>query len=229
MIQFNLLPDVKLQYIKAQRLKRLISVVATLVTATALAIVVLLYLYANVIQSKHLSDLNSDIKTNTSKLENTPNLTKILTVQSQLQSLPALHAKKPISSRFLDYLTQLTPAQVTISSTTIDFTANTITVTGGADALANVNTFVDTLKFSNYQKQGDTTQTPAFSQVVMTSFTRDAKAASYTINLSFDPVIFDGSTKVTLIVPNQVTTRSETEKPESLFQSSNTPTTKAGK
>lgn len=219
MIQFNLLPDVKLEYIKARRSKRMVLLTATGVTAVSLLFFVGLFLVVNVLQTKHINDLNNDIKKHTATLQSIPNLDKILTVQNQLGSLTTLHEQKPITSRMITYLGQLTPAQATISNVNLDYTASTINITGAADALSTVNKFVDTLKFTTYTVDGSTPK-KAFSNVVLTSFATADKGVTYQITMSFDPVIFDGTKDVKLVVPKIISTRSETEKPSDLFQQS---------
>ena len=149
MIQLNLLPDVKLEYIKAQRSRRLVFSVSVLVTIASVALLLLL-LSVEGLQKKHLSDLNNDISSETSKLQNEPQINKILTVQNQLESLTALHAGKPAATRLFDYLNQVTPANVNITDFSIDFTKQTTTVTGTSDSLSSVNKYVDTLKFTTY-------------------------------------------------------------------------------
>ncbi len=218
MVQFNLLPEVKLDYIKAKHSKQGTVVIASAVALTTLTIFILLFLVVNVVQKKHLSDLNKDIKTYSSQLQNTPDLNKILTVQNQLNSLPDLHAKKPIASRLFSYLGQVTPAKASISRLHIDMEAHTLTIEGTADQLSTVNTYADTLKFTTFNTKDNSKQSSAFSNVVLTSFSRDATSTNYNLSLSFDPAIFDGAQEVTLTVPKTTTTRSETEKPSALFQ-----------
>lgn len=225
MIQFNLLPDIKLKYIKAQHQKQLITSISVLATAVAIVILVLLFLFVDVVQKKNLHDLSADIKTDSSKLTGTKDINKILTVQNQLNSLPALNDKKPVTSRLYGYLTSLTPSTAAISNLTADFSQNTLSITGLADNLVTVNTYVDTLKFTTYTTDSTTTAVPAFTNVVLASFTRDTKNATYTITLNFDPLIFSGnSTNVKLNVPKIITTRSEVDKPTDLFQTTNTVT-----
>jgi Tfp pilus assembly protein PilN len=216
MIQFNLLPDVKLKFIRARRQKRVIMLVAGGAAGAALIVLVLLFVVVNVLQKKHLSDLTADIKTYNSKIQNTKDISKILTIQNQLGSLPELHNKKAVASRLSVYITQLTPAQVSMSKFSIDFNAHTITFDGSADSLSTVNKFTDTLKFTTY-KAGNKTGN-AFSDVVLASFTRGDKDANYQINAKFDPTIFDSANDATLTVPKIISTRSETEKPSALFQ-----------
>lgn len=221
MIQFNLLPDVKLEYIKARRSKRMVLMIATGVTGASLLIFIGMFMVVNVLQPKHISDLNKDIAKDTATLKAIPDVNKILTVQNQLTSLTALHDQKPISSRTITYLEQLTPAKATIGDTKVDFAAHTITLTGGADALSTVNKFVDTLKFTDYTVAGQTDAKRAFSDVVLTSFSTGEKGVTYQLSFSFDPVIFDGTKQVTLVVPKIISTRSETEKPSDVFQTTN--------
>ncbi|MDB5170245.1 MAG: hypothetical protein JWN82_641 [Candidatus Saccharibacteria bacterium] len=216
MIQFNLLPDVKLQYMRAERTKRLVVSIASTVTVVSLIILVVLCLVVFVFQKKYMNDLSSDITTYSKDLQATPDLNKILTVQNQLNSLTDLHKQKPDPTRLFPYIKQITPADASIASLTIDFETQTMVITGAANSLSTVNKYVDTLKFTEYKKDDQTTK--AFSEVVLATFGRADKGASFTINLKFDPVIFSNTEKVTLSVPDKITTRSETEKPGALFE-----------
>lgn len=222
MIQFNLLPDVKLEYIKARRSKRMVLMTAIIVAGVALTIFILLFLVVNVYQKQRLNSLNSSIKKNTATLQAIPDLSKILTVQNQLNSLSGLHAEDPAASRLFDYLGQVTPAKVTISDVKADFTSNTINITGNADALSTVNQYVDTLKFTTYSIDDGESTTKAFSDVVLASFAKGEKDASYQLTFKFDPVIFDNTKQIKLTVPKIISTRSETEKPADLFKQTQT-------
>lgn len=218
-IQFNLLPDIKQQYLKAQRQKHMVAFVSTIVTLAAIAIFVVLLLVVQVWQKKSISDLNGDIKKYSNELSSTDDFNKILTVQNQLKSLPALHDQKAVASRMSEYTTQLTPAKATISKLNLDFAENTISITGSADSLATVNTYVDTLKFTKYTTNGDNEQSGnAFSSVVLSSFGRTNTETTYTITATFDPLIFSGDQPATLTVPKITTSRSSTEQPSDLFK-----------
>lgn len=218
MTQFNLLPDVKLQYIRSQRLKQTVVVAAVITGAVSLFVLIVMFLVVNVFQKKYIHDMNSDIKNSISQLNQIPDLDKILTVQNQLNSLPNLHNTKPVVSRLSTYLSQVVPAQVDISNLNIDFDQHTMIITGTANSLVTVNTFLDTLKFTTYTVGGSGSNN-AFPSVVLTSFSTDDTAATknkatYTITASFDQAIFDSQQAVKLVVPaGKITTRSETEKP----------------
>jgi hypothetical protein len=217
MIQFNLLPDVKLEYIKTERVKQLVITLSFLASAAALALLIILVLTVDVWQKKSLHDVSADIKTTSNQLESTPDLSKILTVQNQLGQLKGLHDQKYVDSRLFGFLSQVTPTQATISNITTDNTQNTMTISGDAPSLDVVNTFVDGLKFTKYSVTGTADSKNAFSNVVLSTFGRSNQGATYTITLAFDPVIFSNANKVTLNVPDIVTTRSVLEQPSALF------------
>lgn len=221
MTQFNLLPDVKLDYIRSQRVKQMVVGAAVITGAVSLFILIIMFLVVNVFQKKYISDMNKDIKNSTYQLNQIPDLDKVLTIQNQLNSLPALHNSRPVVSRLNTYLGQIVPAQIDISSLNVDFDQHTMIITGSTNSLITVNTFVDTLKFTTYTVAGSNNDNnnSAFDPVVLTSFSADATTtnknkATYTITLSYNPAIFDSQQDVKLIVPpGKITTRSETEKP----------------
>jgi Tfp pilus assembly protein PilN len=222
MTQLNLLPDVKLEYLRSTRQKRLVVGISLLVAAASLAIVLLLALIAFGIQKKNLSDLNGDIELYTSQLKNTPELEKVLTIQNQLNALPGLHEQKPVVSRLFGYLTQVTPNAASISKIEVNYDEQLMSINGTARTLDVANTFIDTLKFTTFTSNEDSDNSgsapKAFSEVVMSEFTRNSSGANYKITLKFDAAIFDDANTVKLSVPNIVSTRSATERPTELFQ-----------
>ena len=220
MIQVNLLPDVKQNFIKARRLKRLTVLIAIIVAGSALALFSLLFITVNIWQKQRIKGITNNINRLSTELKSIPDLDRVLTVQQQLKSLPDLHAKKPAATRLFTYISQVTPATVKISSFAVNFETKTFSISGSADKLESINKFVDTLKFTNYKMSPDATEEkPAFSGVVLKSFGRDSKGANYSVDLSFDSVIFDSKiAALSLIVPKIITTRSETERPQALFQ-----------
>lgn len=230
MIQFNLLPDIKLEYIKANRIKRSVIAISIVVGSVALAIFVFLFLYVNVAQKQHLSDLQKDIDSEKKTLQGKTDLGKILTIQNQLNSLSALHDQKPVTSRIFGFIQQLTPTTSNISSLNVNWEEKSIRIDGTADSLVAVNTFVDTIKFTNLsvtpladQSAQAKTLTP-FSEVVLDSFTvasattNGKKPVAYSIKLKYDPALFSSDNIVKLQTPGKITTRSETEKPATIFQ-----------
>lgn len=236
MIQFNLLPDVKLEYIRANRTKRLVMLVAGSVTAVSVGMFLLLFFSVNILQKQHLKNLTNDINRDSKQLQEIKDLDKILTIQNQLSKLTELHDAKVYTSRMKEYITQVTPQNVSFAEVEVKLTEGTMRFKGSADTLRTVNQFVDTLKFTKYRTLVDdgeggykySEEKSAFSEVVLFDFGRDDKGASYEITLKYDPTIFSGvsiveekegeepvkKNPVELIVPNIITTRSVTEKPD---------------
>ncbi len=214
-VQFNLLPDVKLEFNRAQHAKRLVYGLSTLAVGVVVAIFVISFFIVNVLQKTLINKTNDDIKTYSQKLKSIPDLDKVLTIQNQLKSLPGLHQQRQVISRLFNYLPQLTPSKVNIGQLSLDADAHTVNITGTADTIALINTFIDTLKFTKVQVGADkSSQKPAFTNVVLSNVGRSDKKASYTIDASFDPILFDSSKIASLSVPNEVTTRSVINTPD---------------
>lgn len=220
MIQFNLLPDIKIQYLKARRQKHLVMLASSVVTVVSVAVLVFLISIVFGLQKKNISDLNRDIKADSAELKSTPNLNRMLTVQNQLTSLPALHDAKPVTTRLYGFMTQVTPTTASITRLNADFTLHTMQISGLADSLSTVNAFTDALKFATFHTAAaPTTEQSAFSSVVLSSFGRDSKSASFTITLSFNQALFSESSDVVLTVPN-ITTRTSGGANPALFKKS---------
>jgi hypothetical protein len=201
MIQFNLLPDVKLEYVKTQHTKRLLTVISFFVSVAGIVVLLLSFVSVDVLQKKSLHDLNGDITKYSNQLKNVNDLDKILTVQNQLSTLTNLHDQKPVVSRLYGYVSQVTPAQASLNQLALDFAASTLTVGGSAPSLDAVSSYTDTLKATMY-KTSDSKSTHAFTNVVLSSFGRTQSGATFTITCTFDPVIFNSANEVTLTVPS---------------------------
>jgi Tfp pilus assembly protein PilN len=217
-IQFNLLPDIKIEYLKARRQQHLVVLGAVAAAIVSITVFVLLLSVVYGLQKKNLNDLNTDIKSASNELQDTKDLNKILTVQNQLTALPGLHDKKIASSRLYSYLAQVTPNGSSITKLNADFEANTMTIAGTSSDLATVNKFADSLKFTKFTTKTQKTEKNAFSEVVLTNFSVTTKDVTYTIDMKFDPAIFATTQDVQLTVPQITSTRSEVDKPAALFQ-----------
>lgn len=228
MIQFNLLPDVKVQYMKTKQLKRVMLLASLLVTAVSVLFLFLTFSYT-AFQKRHLSNLDTDITKLVGEFESNTELTKILSVQNQLSALPALYDGRPAVDRLPGYLEQTTPNGVSIRRLMIDFSTSAVEIIGQADRLEQVNAYVDTLKYTSY-KTNDEGAVPAsaFSGVILTQFSRDVQEASFTINLTFDPMIFNNTKQVELTIPNLTTTRAGAATVEELFMNSVDPSEQEG-
>jgi len=223
-IEFNLLPDLKMEVVKTTRARKTIVSIAFLASAASLTILVLLLFTVYIVQNKQLSDASNDIETANETLKNTSGLVQILTVQNQLKTLPGLHQNKHISSRLFVYLPQVTPTNVSIGSLSLDLAANTMQISGTAESQHAVNTFIDTLKFTKYTIANDGTAKDAFPIVIESNFALSGAQVSYTLDAQFDPALFSNNQAApTLQVPSLTTTRSVVDNPSNLLFTGQTP------
>jgi hypothetical protein len=239
MVQLNLLPDIKLMYIKAARTKRAVIIIVTIISIAVIAVIALFSAYTFGVRGNHLSNVSKDISTAKAELENTEDIDKIITIQNQLNSLPGLHDSKPKATAVFGYLSQLTPEDVAVNDLEVYFVDGSISIAGEAKTLADLNEFMDTLKFTDMiieplvaevsgaeatEANATTTEEPsataetrrAFKEVVLSSFAVEKGVATFEIDFKFDPLVFSNTQKISLKVPNKYSTRSETEKP--IFQ-----------
>ena len=227
MIQLNLLPDVKIQFIKLRRLERLVVSIAVVVVAVAAIVLIILGGLVYGVQKSDLHGLNKNITKYESQIVNTPNLNKILTIQNQLAALPTLDERKPVVTRLFGYIQQLTPDDVTISSLSVSIspTVNSYQISGGTNNLISVNQLVDFYKFATYTTSSSSTPLNVFSNVVLTDYGLSQAGASYEISADFAPSIFSSAySNVQINVPSEYSTRSRTQLPKvQLFN--NQPTT----
>ena len=210
MIQFNLLPQVKLEFIKARRIKRLVVLFSCVAAVVILAVMLNLLLYVNVYQKNHISNLDRQIQSSTTSLKNTTDLSQALTVENQINTIPGLYKNNPVASRLFNYLSEIIPSQASVSSINLNFPTNSVTLSGNANNLITVTGLVDTLKSATYQISSTTPAQNAFSQVVLSSFGySETGGATYGITADFAPAIFSNTNTVTsLSIPNVVVNRS---------------------
>ncbi len=215
-IQLNLLPDVKAQYIKSERTRRTAIVISLIVIVASFGLVALMASVVYGAQKLALASSNKKIDQLSKELKGTKDIEKMLTVQSQLGSLDTLHNGKTVNSRLFTYLAQIVPSKVQISEVIIDQEAGTAIITGTSDSLESNNVFVDTLKYTKFKTTGNDEQKQAFPEVVLTTFARDDKGATFKIDLKYDPELFSTTSEaIELVLRQGVTTR--TTQPNALF------------
>lgn len=202
MIQVNLLPDVKQQYLRAQQTKYLVVVGSVFLSLIFLVVLGLLFLYVQLVQPRHRANIQQDIDAGISTLKEKENSVKIVTVQGVLEQIPALQDKKLITSSVFTYLSDFTPKSVNYSEIRIDTTTNIMTLSGQADTLEQTNELANNLKSANFSyTQNDAQQdVQPFAKVVFTSLgkaeqTTGGKDVSFQLTFTFNPVMFDQSIK----------------------------------
>jgi Tfp pilus assembly protein PilN len=109
MIEINLIPDVKLELLRARRQRRMVISAAILISIIAGAVVVLLALYAFGVQTVADTLADNGIKDESQKLAKVKDLSKTLTIQNQLEQLSRSQSEKNVTSRLFDIISVTVP------------------------------------------------------------------------------------------------------------------------
>lgn len=224
-IQLNLLPDVKKEFLKAQKTKALVVSSSIIVTLVAVGLSVLLFLYVTVGQQLQIGIITNDIKSKTEELNNVQDLSKYLTVQNQLKALPELHDQKGVYSRLFSFLPTLNPsAPNNIKLTTLQVVQadQSMVFSGTTATFESLNIFVDTLNNAQatYREPGaeQAKTEKIFSSVLVQSSglakVNEANVVSFIIRVTYNQGVFDArNADVNATVPNIETTPSVTGSP----------------
>lgn len=158
MIEVNLVPDVKQELIRAERVRAIVISLTILTGAAAIGIVVLLGVWVFGVQTARGVFTDNTIKNESAKLLAVEDIENSLTIQQQLDTLPGLHEGKHVNSRLFDIITTINPAapnDVTISKLTIDSAEKMIAIeaqaAGGYPAL---EAFKKTIMATEFQFGG---------------------------------------------------------------------------
>lgn len=133
MIEINLIPDVKQELIRAERVRSV--VISTSITAglIAIGVVVALSLYVFGVQTVRGALSDDAITKGSQELAGVEDLSKVLTIQNQLSVISNLNDQKKINSRVFDVLLAVVPPApntVQVSNLLVDAAESTITIEG---------------------------------------------------------------------------------------------------
>lgn len=232
MIQINLVPDVKQELLKAQRIRATVISGAVFIGIIAVGIVVLLALYVYVAQTARGLISDNSIKSENAKLQQVPDLTNTLTVQNQLNQITAIHDGSHVMSRLFDILTATNPSapnSVTISTLKLDSSTNTIAIEGqAANGYAALEVFKKTILGTNvsFTDQSNQKQTvPLASDVSLgeTSYGEDAdgqQVLRFNLTITYSPEVLARTSVNATVVPlngQENVTDSHVRVPETIF------------
>lgn len=198
MVQINLLPDVKSEYLHARQQKHTFVVAAILVSVISMVILALVYMYVQIVQPRHMVNLQNDIDSNVSKAKQIPNAVEMVTVQGALTSLPGLEDNKQLTSRLFGLITSFTPVNVAYNEITLDTTANTLSLRGSTTDYEQANVLANNLKSAELtyvQNDAKSTLKP-FTQVVFTNLgkaeqSQDVNSVSFQVDMQYDSTLFN--------------------------------------
>jgi len=233
MIQLNLLPDLKKEFIKSQKNKGVVISVSILVTLGAIGLSILLFVYVTFVQQFQIGLMTDDIKNKAKQLEEIPDINKYLSIQNQLASITPLHDEKGIYSRLFEYLNVLNPSppnNINLTGAQLVTTDSSVILNGTTASFESLNVFVDTLKNAqvNFKVngEGELIKEAMFDQVFVQNSglgkTNNTTLVSFTIRALYKSSVFNArNTDVVAEVPNITTTPSATQSPvpQQLFNS----------
>jgi len=163
MIEVNLVPDVKQELIRAERVRSIVISMTILVGIVAVGLVVLLGLWVLGVQTARGVIIDNTIKKEDAKLSAVEDLESSLTIQNQLKLLPSLHEGKQVDSRIFDVLATINPPapnDISISKLNIDSKEETIEIeaqaTGGYSALEVFKKTIAATEFRYLNADGET-------------------------------------------------------------------------
>ncbi len=222
-MDINLVPDVKADFIKSQRVKRIIQILAFLFSAILIGLVILAFVYVKVWQQRHTDSLQDDINSIITSIRSEQDLDKVQTLSLQLESLDSLHDDKELSSNLQTILTSITPENVSYDSVRVNFEDSEINFKGEAEDTLAVNRFADVLKFTEYKIGEDGSSDKAFEDVTTdVRVTDNSELTTFSITSTYSDGLFSDKAldvQVTNFCGQEscITTRSEVERPKSLF------------
>jgi Tfp pilus assembly protein PilN len=225
MIQLNLLPDIKKEFINAQKTRALVMSASIVVTLVAVGLSVLFFVYVTFLQQLQITLATNDIKSKEQQLSNVQDLSKYLTIQNQLAALPDLHAGKGVYSRLLNFLPVLSPnspSNISLTRLQLAGADEQITFTGMTGSFESLNVFVDTLQNAQATyKDSDSQQqtTKMFKSVIVQNSAIDKSNGKsgvvFTVLAGYVDAVFDAhNTDMTASVPNIKTSQSVTGSPK---------------
>jgi hypothetical protein len=159
MIEINLVPDVKQELIKAQRVRASVVSISILVGMVAVGVVVVLAIWVFAVQTARSVLSDGTIKSESEKLAKVQDVSNTLTIQNQLSKLTAMHNEKSIDSRAFDVLATINPpAPNTVSITNLSLDSGEKTITIEAQAVNGypaLDVFKKTINATTFQYTQD--------------------------------------------------------------------------
>lgn len=230
MISINLIPDVKQELIRAQRVRSAVISLSNVIGIVAVGVVILLSVYVFGVQSVRGNLTDNSIESENATLVKVPDLSDTLTIQNQLTKLSEMHNNKAVSSRMFDMLLVVVPPppnKIAISKVGLDTEEGTITVDAQADnGYLALEVFRKTLAATNfvYRADGDQQSVPLASDISDSnrSFGEDAsgkKVLRFTVSFTYPTELFErGLSGAVIVGPTRTNaTDSYVGVPDSLF------------
>jgi hypothetical protein len=231
MIEINLVPDIKQEFLRSQRLRARVISGSILVCLASAGVVVLL---GAMLVAQNVRDVlaDSSIDTEYKKLVgNNKDLNDVVTIQNQLANISTLNDNKLMTSRTFDLLSAVNPTapnNVQMTQITVDPAKKTINVQGvSANGFNSVDALKKTILNTNVAYTGNGQDgTAALSDTVnigKTSLGQDStgkQVLRFELNFIYPKELFSNTvSNVRVVTPTGTVdvTDSHTRVPDSLF------------
>lgn len=231
MIEINLVPDVKREYIKTRILRNYVISVASLVSIGVVGLAVVLgVILSGQLIAEGLQDKSIDKEGK--RLTAMPDLSKTVTMQQQLSIIDQQHEDKLINSRLFDVMAAINPPapnDVKITTLKVNPEENNITIEGTAtNGYIALEVFKKTIVSTYVQtvQGGKTMKIPLSEEIIAgdTGFGENAegqRVLRFVFTLTYPQELFASSkTPVAIVTPSGKVdmTDSKLGVPESLFE-----------
>jgi hypothetical protein len=167
-IALNLIPDIKREYLKTQKIKHL--AVAVCIGLILVSLVILLILGIILLtQTSIKTALNSEIETNYNSIveekdpDGVPSISRFLTIQSDIKGVNDLFTKVPVTSRLVDFLRDVnlpepnaaTIERIVFTGGETSSSAFTVTIQGSIASYAALDTYNASLRNAKFCSKQD--------------------------------------------------------------------------
>ena len=207
MIEINLIPDVKQELLKAQRMRSSVISIAIFTSIIAAGVVVLLLVYVYGVQLGRNVFLDNQIKNKSTELSQVKDLSRMVTIQNQLGKISELNDQKAISSRLFDMLSAIVPPapnDVKVSQLNVDTEEKTVRIEGQTHGFDSMETFKKTLQSAVIEApktaDGDAVEPTFLASNVSTSdvsYGEDSdgqKVLRFVVTFTYADSLFDAKT-----------------------------------
>lgn len=185
-VHVNLLPEARILKLKAQSRRRFVGTLTGLVCGITAAIIIVLVMLQVFLLSTYQLNQNriADLKTTIGKSHEMEQQTA--TLQANLNSFYTLNQERLYASRVFTNLGNTIPSGVTVNSFQIS-DDNVVTITGTANSFADVASFAKALTDYNvnYKPQPELERKPLFTDVSITSLSKDATSGKVNFSMTF--------------------------------------------
>jgi len=200
MIEINLIPDVKQELIRAERVRSVVISASILIGIIAIAVVGILAAWVFGVQTVRSALDDNGIKSGGAQLAGVQDLSKVLTIQNQLTKISQLNNQKHADSRVFDVLLAVIPPapnSVQVSNLVIDAATNNLSIEGQTAGYNSLEVFKKTIDGAvlTYKTDGQDQTTKLATNISTTdvSFGQDTtgqKVLRFTISFTYPDQLF---------------------------------------